>query len=87
MRVVSKEFVTLLKLREKSFTDRDGKPVTYREFSLLDEEGEILTGTCKATLSLESLPAGEQLRGFAELVITATDPKKVKVQLSSFEAQ
>jgi len=83
MIVESKEYVTLIRLKTIEFKGDKG-PVEYKEFAILDEEGELITGTCKKTLNVESLEPGEQVRGTAVFAITPKDSKAVKIQLSSF---
>jgi len=85
MNVESKEYVTLIKLKSIEFKGKDGSNVEFKEFAILDEEGELITGTCKKTLNVESIEAGEQLRGTATFVVVPKSDKTVKLQLSQFE--
>jgi len=84
MNVSTAEYVTLIRLREISFKDKDSKPVVYHEFAILDEDGEIITGTCKKSIDIEPLVSGEQRRGFATLEVYPKTAKNVGLRLITF---
>jgi len=89
MKVKTPEAVTLLKLKTVSFTNAKGEKVDYREFSVLDQENEIIEGTCRKTLEMADLEMGDSATGIAYFdVVPNKDkdakPKTFKVKLENF---
>lgn len=91
MKVKTPEVVTLIKLKTVKFTNAKKEEVTYQEFSILDEENEIIEGTCRKGLELDDLQMGDAMSGIAILdVVKNTDKetkaKTFKVKLVDFQS-
>jgi len=85
MLVTTKEFVSLIKLQSRSFKGTDGKDVEYKQYVIMDEEGEMTEGTCKKTIDFD-LVDGETLRGMATFFVQPEEKRGLyKMKLVSFD--
>jgi len=86
MQVKTPEAVTLIKLQTVSFVNAKKETVEYREFSILDENNDIIEGTCRKTVEMPDLVKGDSVNGIAvfDVVPTKDNAKNTKVKLVSF---
>lgn len=85
MQVQTKNKVTLLKLKTVGFKNTKGEDVSYKEYTILDENNDTHSGTCRKSFEKEDLDNGDSELGFALFdVVAVKDSKLSKLKLADF---